>query len=317
MTACGNSSRFVVEGEMLNFGDRMVEMTYWDGNSWQRTTSPTNGGRFALEGSAEEPTMVELRLVGGDRLVDLVAENGDKIKLKMDYKNPASIEISGNDASRDYGKWLAENAALISSRNPEAINRAVARFVGEHRESMASTLLLLSRFYVPGHEVEADSLLQLIDEDARRASLIDIVASMIERQAAAEARGNVKPMNLYTSRDSTFRYYPDDQSYTLLVFSDRLKLDTLTRPLRQLRSRLNGRRLAIVEISLSPDSMEWRRNIAGDTATWVQTWAPGAAASLPVRDLAIPRVPFFIVADSTGSQLYRGTSVTAAIGRLP
>lgn len=317
VASCSKASKFTVEGEIENLGDRMVEMDYYDGHGWQRVTTSTTGGHFMLEGSAEEPTMVALRLTGGDKLVDLLAENGDKLKIKMDFKNPASIEISGNDASRDYGRWMADNAKIISARNVSAINRSVADYVGKNRESMTSTLLLLSRFYMPGYEAEADSLLQLIDADARPAELVGNINAMLSHQLSADARGEIKPMNLYSRRDSTYRYYPDDQSYTLFVFSDRQKIDTLTRPLKDVRRRLNDRQLAVIEVSLSPDSVEWRRNIASDSATWVQTWAPGAAAAAPIRRLAIPRVPFFIVADSTGRQLYRGTSVSAALKLLP
>lgn len=48
------------------------------------------------------------------------------------------------------------------------------------------------------------------------------------------------------------------------------------------------------------------------SAIWLQTWAPGSVASTNIGKLSIPRLPYFIVADSTGAQIYRGPSISTA-----
>ncbi len=60
------------------------------------------------------------------------------------------------------------------------------------------------------------------------------------------------------------------------------------------------------------DSRDWKHSVSPDSAKWEQGWTPGGIASPGLERLAIPSVPYFIVCDSTGTQLYRGASVGAA-----
>ena len=316
LVSCGGSDDFTVDGEVENLGDRMIQMTYWDGHGFQQTTSRSVAGKFTLKGVSADPTIVEIRVQEGEPILQFIAENGDHIRFKMDFKAPGKVEIKGNKASRAYGEWLSENADLLKRRDQRGINAAVARYIAENPESMASTLLLMTRFYMPGNEMAADSLLSKIAPEARPSSLIENIASAVAEQVSADARASLLPMNLYAAGDSIYRYRPDDHSWTLLVFSDPSKLDSITGKLRSLRAERKRSSLEILEISLTTDSLIWRRNIATDSARWVQTWLPGSAASAPVRRLAVPRVPFFIVADSTGEQHYRGSSITDALKAL-
>ena len=108
------------------------------------------------------------------------------------------------------------------------------------------------------------------------------------------------------------RYVPSQQSYSLLAFTDSRKPDSIISRLRNLRKSLGKRRLKIIEISLTGDSAMWRASVKGDSMNWFQAWAPGSTAAREIRRLAVPRAPFYIVADSTGTQLYRGTSAYSA-----
>lgn len=60
---------------------------------------------------------------------------------------------------------------------------------------------------------------------------------------------------------------------------------------------------------MARDSARWKQATARDSATWVQAWAPGSAASVDFQRLAIPALPYFVVADSSGTQVWRGGSV--------
>ena len=53
-----------------------------------------------------------------------------------------------------------------------------------------------------------------------------------------------------------------------------------------------------------------------DTATLQQAWAPGGIFARDVDRLAIPSLPYYIIADTAGRQIYRGSSLAAAIDSL-
>lgn len=79
--------------------------------------------------------------------------------------------------------------------------------------------------------------------------------------------------------------------------------------LKALRGDFSSRRLDIVETSVLPDSVTWRRSIASDTVRWHRTWLPGGLGHPSLSLLAIPSTPYYIAVDSTGHQIYRGTSL--------
>lgn len=312
MVSCGPRDRFVVEGDINDLGDRMVEMVYWDGAAFQRATTSAVSGRFELTGASEDWALVELSVPGSKPLATFVARNGDKISIKGDYNDRSALRIKGNKPSKAYAEWLAANDSLLSRGDIAGINRSVAEFVRANRESITSTMLLMTQFHIPGYELLADSLLRDISAEARPEALVRNIAVAIERQVSKDARSEVEAISVFTSRDSILRFHPSSHSVSLLVFSIDAKADSLRRTLSMLRGSYPLRRLQVLEISLEPDSNLWRQTIRTDSARWVQAWAPGSAASGAINRLAVPRLPFFIVADSTGRQLYRGTSISAA-----
>ncbi len=121
-------------------------------------------------------------------------------------------------------------------------------------------------------------------------------------------------MTFYTTKDTVNTYNPFRFSYSLLCYTDKetRTRENLARDLRQLREKYTERRLAIIDVSLDADTAVWKKAIATDSATWMQCWTPGAVASRQVERLGIPRLPFFIVADSIGQQHFRGGSLSDA-----
>ena len=72
------------------------------------------------------------------------------------------------------------------------------------------------------------------------------------------------------------------------------------------------RHQAAGDVELDIDTPAWRRITRPDSAGWIQAWLPGGTASRGIDSLAVPSLPYFIVADSTGSQLLRTPSAAAA-----
>ena len=316
--SCGNDEEFVINCEIKGLGEKGVEMIYFNRGLRKAAFHPVDD-KVSLHGSAPDLTVVEVYTLDNKLLFSCVAQNGDELEVKMNLDEPASLKVKGNEVSEQYAAFVAENAELLGSRDYAGINSLISKTVSAHPDRISSAVILTRYLMARGNELLADSLINLLTPEARPAALIKGFAAMVGEQVSSSARGDVRPITLRQGRDSvsgrdtTVRFVPSFHSYSLMAFTYEHKSDTITNRLKELkRDYPNNRRFDALEISLQPDSASWRTAILGDSAKWLQAWAPGGSASPQIRSLAIPATPFFIVTDSTGRQLYRGGSITAA-----
>lgn len=315
LTGCGNDEEFVINCEIRGLGSTGVEM-YYTSRGIQHSSFHPVDGKVALHGVSSEPTLVEVYTMDNQPLFSCVARNGDEISVKMEMDKPSTLKIKGNDASEQYARFVAENDSLLRSNDVAAINALVADEVRRHPDRMSSALLLVTRFNARGYELEADSLINTLKPEARANGVTGAYPRLVGEQVSTSARGAVKPMTIQTGRqnrrDTVVRYWPSNQSYSLIVVTGNGKGDSVRRVLRELTKSLHERRFKALELAAMGDSTSWAIATARDSAKWMQGWLPGSVASPAVRALAIPSVPFFIVTDSTGRQIYRGHSIVAA-----
>ncbi|MCM1347849.1 MAG: DUF4369 domain-containing protein [Firmicutes bacterium] len=314
LCGCSKKKQFIVQGEIDGIGSQLVNATYYAGGGLKRVTAGSSDNKFALHGESTRPTLVSVTLADGTPLATLVVENGDKITLKGNIAKPYDIEVSGNGDSEKIAKWVNENSAILEARNAEAINQSLARWVGKNRSSKAATALMVTYFYTPGHEHQADSLMTLLSTDARSQEVVQNFTGVLSAQLGDAENIVINPMNLYDVSDSVISVNPRSHNVTLLCFvsDNRMARDSIVPHLAELMRKKRYGQLDLVEISTAADSATWRQSLAGDTATWRRTWAPATVASATLRKLAIPRNPYFIVADSAGTQIYRGGSISQA-----
>lgn len=315
LTACGNDEEFVINCEIRGLGSKGVEM-YYTMRGVQRASFHPVDGKVVLRGVSAEPTMVDVFTLDNEPLFSCVVRNGDELKVKMDLEKPGVIEIKGNDASEQYAKFVTDNDSLLRSDDVAAVNRLIADEVRLHPERISSAMLLVRYFDARGYELQADSLINLLTPAARPQWVVGAYPGLVGEQVSTAARGGIKPMTLRHGRvdgeDTIVRYWPSSQSYSMLVFTGGYKADSLRRALRSLVKDLPKRRFTILELNVIADSAHWVSSLSGDSAKWMQGWLPGGVGNPAVRAIHVPTVPFFIVADSLGRQVYRGRSLTAA-----
>ncbi|MCM1356084.1 MAG: hypothetical protein NC212_06740 [Staphylococcus sp.] len=315
LTGCGNDEEFTIKCEISGLDSRGVEM-YYTTRGVQRASFHPVDGKVTLRGASPDITLVEVFTIDNEPLFTCVARNGDELEVKMDLQNPGKVEISGNDASKEYAAFISENNEVMSSRDAAAINRLVAEQVRKHPDRISSAMLLVTKFAARGHELTADSLVNMLKPEARPTWVVGAYPGMVGEQVSTAARGNVKPMTLscghHNRKDTVVRYWPSSHSYSILVFIGTQKGDSVRRTLKELTKDFPKRRLEAVEVSVMGDSAIWAGSIRNDSARWPQAWVQGGVANTAIRSLQIPSVPFFIVADSTGHQIYRGSALSAA-----
>ncbi|MBD5332436.1 MAG: hypothetical protein HDR97_01615 [Bacteroides sp.] len=349
--SCGGDEGFTVTCEIDGLGDHGVEMVYATDRGLSHTSHHPKDGKVELHGNSSVPTPVDIFTIDGSLIATLVMKNGEKARVTMELGVPRSLKVEGQSASRDYTAFVVEHDSLLRHGSPATVNRLIASFVKDNPSSIASTMLMVNKFITDGYELSADSLLSSIEPEARPRLLTGSWASGLGEQVSPGARRDMRMFTMNYARDTFARYTPGLQGFALLAFTEGVKPDSLTAELKALRRDLPRRRFMMMEISVDPDSATWRRNIAPDSAVaatapltlpadsvspdstdsaktkapalktdsgkgkapeWIQAWSPGGVASTRMRRLAVPRTPYYIIADSTGTVRYRGSSLEQA-----
>ncbi len=315
LTGCGNDEEFLIKCDIKGLGNKGVEIFYADRGLHRASFHPADD-KVTLRGSSQEPVFVDVFTVDGEWLFGCVARNGDDLEVKMSLADPSKIEIKGNDDSRRYAAFLSANDSILRSGDAAAVNALIAREVRANPSYISSAMLLATRFNARGYELLADSLINTLTPEARPEGVIGGFAGLVGEQLTPAVRGDVRTMTFRAAPDTVVRYVPAMQSYSLLVFVGMSKHDSIRSVLREMQSTLPKKRFTEIEMTVMSDSATWAASIRRDSAKWVQAWLPGGVAHNAVRAVQVPYVPFFIVTDSLGHQVYRGGSVCAASDTL-
>ncbi len=316
MAACGDDTQFRVTGEVQGLGTRTINMLYVADGAVHQEGQPAIDGKFDLHGVSGEYTVVELFTAQHTLIARMIVKNGQTINCKLDLENPYTLELKGNKPVEQWSEWIRQNAGVIEIGNPGLVNKLVADFVVNHRDDILSSALMLTTYYAPDNESQADSLFALIAPAARPDKLVDDYRLLLSYNNSAHLNAKIRPFSLYSYGDSTEHYAPGKASYTLFYFANQEhRRDTIVKAIDAIYDNYSRRRLKVLDISCAVDTTAWRRE-RPDSLRWTRVWTPGGVASAAFDHLNIPRLPYYILADSTGQQVYRGGSVKAAIDSL-
>lgn len=314
IAACSDEKGFVIRGDIKELGNRNIEITYYAAGGIQQQTALGNKGKFEFRGLSASPTLVDLSMPDGRPLAYIVIKDGEEVTVSGERLDPYELSVKGNRASSDLARFLRDNAVAIRNGDVKGINSAITDYVINNPSNPASGALLVTRFFAPGNELLADSLLGLITLEGRPSAVMQNYGALLSSQVSSDARSKIPTISIYAGGDTLARLQPSRHSCSLLAVmgTTSRQRDSITPWLRVLTDSLSRRRFAALEISLAADSISWAKAVKGDSVTWSRGWAPGGAAASQIRKLGIATEPFFIVCDSTGAQLYRGSSITSA-----
>lgn len=315
VAACGESDSFVIEGSIEGAEAQSVTLSYYAEGGLKTSTMSLAQGKFRFAGRSARPTLAVIT-AGPDnqRYATLIVSNGDRVTVKAKLDEPYATVVDGNSDSEAAANWVKENVKLLKDGNAALINRSIAEYVSKNPSKLSSTALLSAYFQSAGYESTADSLFSLLAPEVRTPEMTQNFNAVISAFVGASVKDPIPFLTLYGRNDSMVYINPIKHSATMLCFVDEDKRgrDSVARVLRDLSGRYDRKRLVAVELSTAADSASWRSSLGRDTVGWVQTWLPGSVAAAPVRRMGVSRVPYFIVADSSGAQIYRGPSVSQA-----
>lgn len=312
--SCSNPTTFTVEGEIDGGGTQNMRTVYYANGGVNLLIVPVEDGKFEFEANLNTPTLVEFFSPNKILMGRAYVEPGDEIKCKLYNNSPYKAQIKGNEVSERWSKFLKDNIEITASANTEKINALVADYINNNKTDILSTILLITEFHTLDNSEKASKLLLTIAPEARPQNIIESYEALLDRSYNIKASEKVLAISHYSSTDSLKTFIPHESSYAIIAFSNkdsRNDLD-LADSLRLLRNSYHGKRLQVIDMSLDTDTTIWKKSIKNDSATWRQGWVVGGVSALSVERLGIYRLPFFIVADSTGKQLYRGSSIESA-----
>ncbi|MDE6321594.1 MAG: hypothetical protein K2L93_04775, partial [Muribaculaceae bacterium] len=270
-------------------------------------------GKFVVEGQSSDPVIVDIFLPDKNRIATVVARDGEKVKLKLSTK-PYSFSAKGDEISEQLSEWVKDNASVLAGGDAAAINGVVEKYIKGNRDNLLSTVLLLSYYNSSIDPLAGTQLFDMIEAEARPSYMVEGYSEMLGRMKAGIESLVVTPIAYYVARDSADVFEPGKNRYTLLALTSTLHgRDTIVGKLARM---VDNDSVKVLELSVDNDSTVWRRSIAPDSAAWAQGWLPGGVMTAGLEQLAIPRLPYFVIVDSVGNQLLRSSSLTAVSTRV-
>lgn len=306
--ACSNSEQFRVNGTIEGKPTLNLRATYYADGTLRNVITACREGEFEFFGTARNPAILEITDYDYRPLARLLVRNGETYKVTIDMSDRFKTTADGNDITRRWTAFLRDNADALRNDN----RKTIADYIAAHPADMLSTLLLTTEYRIDD-AVEADSLMAAIDPEARPSFITESFNFMLQRLVNERALAPVDTLHFFDGHDN-LKSIVAEKPHTLVVLSEHspYRTDSLLPVLRRLAKRHGEKSLAIADISLDTDTLEFKRSVRTDSATWKQGWLPGGVAASGIASLGIPSLPFFIVCDSTGMQLLRTRSAGEA-----
>lgn len=294
--ACGGKKPYRIDGTVEGLGTQNVTAVYYDGTSLKEVTTNAVNSEFHIEGRAGQPVVIEIYDNQRHRIGCVAAKNGEEIKVKFKAGDAYFMESSGNRLSEELSEFLRKNA--------DDLNGAIEKRIASAPADELSVLLAGYYYDITADAMRADSILSLIDNATVTANaMLRPKAEMAERMARTPEKA--ASFVLYASTDTMATFEPSTTTNTLYIFTD---IHNMPDSIIEYADSM-AREWRVASIRLSVDSFGWHKDTRRFSRKVEHFWALGGVANGQLRDFNIPRVPYFIVADTAANQIYRGTSL--------
>lgn len=292
----------------VNIGCRIVYYaSAKNGGVIRETVAQIAGGKGETTLPQRYPSLVFL-FAGSSRMPAAIiyARHGEKFEIKGKDTDMALWEITGNKTTEALSAWRIKNRQLIGGAD-DKLNKAVEAYVKDNPDSPAAAILLYCYFARRGHEKQFYRLQKILGSDVTgdeylmsALSAADLITGLPDTPAI--------PRRLILTGDSG---YADTVAFAkgkgaLLMFrandDSGMSMDTVKALLSKVK------RQDAAEIFVDTDSLSWRRHVRKDTVEGLRRlWLPLGLADSVAMNMGVRRIPFYIVLNPKGKELYRGT----------
>ncbi len=313
--ACGDSGKFTIKGHIEGDPSMNLYVMYYDGDAVRTSVTVARDGVFEVSGASRQPAVVEFLDNEYRVLGRVVARNGDKVECEISRSNPFKVKATGSPELEAWSAFSEANADVLGRGGSEA-NALIEKYVAEHPDSPVCSMLFATAYDGSVDPVRADSVMQSIGGAGRLVGVLDSYATVSAGAVPSGGFARVDTLRMTTDKDSLRVFAASDKARRVFMFTTEYArhADSANHKLRRMARRKD---VEVVEVLFTADTLSWKRAIRRDTATWTQAWTPGGMLSPALRPFAIPAVPYVVVVDSTGRQVWRGASLDSAETRLP
>lgn len=316
LCSCGHSDNFRVTGAIRDGAAINLRFIYYANGGVYSGLTASVDGLFEFEGHSADPAAVEVYDNDYRLLARFTAANGEDIDLTIDRTNIYRQKAGGNRTNKELTEFYNANADALAKGDTPERNKLIAEYVAAHPESPASQLLLATEFDASSAEAsaQANELLGLLAPEARIYELAEPFAKLNAQVGSEASREPIAAIAYKAPGNRTETFVAQRQKFAVIAVSDANHgRDSVVDGLRKLAEHEKEGRFAILDLSVDADTITWRRSVDKDSASWAQGWAAGAISGQALDRLGIPRVPYFILVDSAGNQLWRGPGAKEAV----
>lgn len=284
---------------------------------YAETVIPIQKGKGEAICYTRNPTIVYVMHIGNVPEAAFYAERGDKIKITGSDGNPFSWDISGNRMNKEWSEWRLKNKTILSDRDGEKINKAVAGYVEKNTNKPLSTILLLIYYNRRIDDAGFLKLWKKLKGDALKPEWIQLAGRNDMSGGNAEDRLKVSQLILHTAGTGADTLSIGGKPLLLYFWrQDDSGRDENMTLLRQLRKDApDSLKNIISDISFEMDSLSWRNSLSRDSLQGVvRGWIPTGETDSVVMRLGVVRTPFVLIYDKKGREVYRGDDMSKASG---
>ncbi|MDE6317959.1 MAG: hypothetical protein K2L73_06130, partial [Muribaculaceae bacterium] len=189
-------------------------------------------------------------------------------------------------------------------KNADSLNVAIEQRIAASPGDELSSILATYFYDINLNRQGADSLLSLLNGNNTAVNPL-LRAKMETAARIAVTTADVDTLRLFSSADSIVKYAPSEKTNTLFIFTD---IHTIPDSIVEYADSL-ARDIRVATVRLSMDTFGWHKDTKRFSKKVDHLWALGGVANEELRCFDIPRVPYFVVVDTTATQIYRGSSL--------
>lgn len=324
LTSCGSDGSFRINGEIEGYGTGNLRVVYMYKGTLQNVTATAIDGKFSMSGRATEPVLARLYTGNGRFVGALIADEGETIDARFNLTQPSAVSYDGNKDSERLASFLHDNAEALDNGNHTALNHAIAEYVRANGGQYTSGALMAAYFHTPGHEAEAMELITQLSDDVNAATSLRGLADMLLPLTHPVDSTTIASFQVFITADSALTVDPAKTPLSLMMITkaDTRRSDSVTATLGRLASMAKNGKLQVIDISADADTAVWRTSLRdmekADSADYRKQrfvkrgWAPSPYSIYGLEEVSVAATPWFVVADSAGHVLYRGSALSQA-----
>ena len=312
-TGCRSNS-FKIDAQLQGLGTQNIKIVYFSSGAVVEQTVAVQDNHFSFSGSAPQLTIANVVDAQGGVIAQLVVQNGDKVTIKGNVAQPLNIQITGSDINEqwmEFKRQYKDYFGPVQTRNSE-LDAEIEKYINSHPSNLLSTVLLVAHYNNLSDDEKVKSLLDKIDNDAKPESLTAVLNQLPPLPKPVE---RLTSLLLYDSHGSFSQFNARDAQCSVLLiwsrddYSRKTNIDTLISLKRIANS---NQRLQIADILIDADSASWNHITNTDSTRWKHYWAPEGPLNHDLKALGVGITPMYIVGDSTGKIVYRGSDPAMA-----